>query len=395
MTGSQLSAPARFEASAGTPLYVHLPYCETKCPYCDFFSLEAAGEDHAATVATMLREAERRAAALPSTVFLGGGTPSLLSEELLARLLDGLEGITGFRRSAAEVTAECNPESLTREKAACLLELGVTRLSIGFQSLDDEALRFLGRVHDADQCLRAWEAARAAGARRMSVDLIYGLPGQSAVSWERTLRRVLALGPEHLSAYNLTLEPGTPFGREAAAGRLRNLPDELELELFWLTRRVAAEHGLEAYEISNFARPGAACRHNLNYWENGTYVGIGPSAASKVGHRRSGNPRSLARWTEQVDAAESAPELGWSETLEPLHRLAETWWLGLRTTSGVDPARARRTAGFETAHDPAVALAEALGRERVLELDEGRWRLTDAGLPLADAVGARFLALGT
>ena len=380
MTAPNAAAPP------GTPLYVHLPFCAAKCPYCDFYSIAAEGEDVDGMLDALLREADERAPREPSTVFLGGGTPSLLDETQLARLLDRLDSATGFRSSAVEVTAECNPESLDGPKAAALLSLGVRRLSIGFQSLSPTTLELFGRVHSVDQSFRAFEAARAAGCDDLNVDLIYAAPGQTPEDWERELTTVLALGPDHLSAYNLTYEEGTLFRRWLEEGRLAPTPEEAELAMLRTTRGLAAAAGLEAYEVSNHARPGRECRHNLNYWRNGPYVGIGPSAVSKVGHTRRGNPRSLAAWRNRPGEAD------WEETLEPVARLGETWWLGLRTREGVLPERARASAGH-VGPDPAELLAAALAEEGLLELAGGAWRLTAAGLPLADGVGRRFLDL--
>ncbi|MEM7307132.1 MAG: radical SAM family heme chaperone HemW [Planctomycetota bacterium] len=379
----------------GTPLYVHLPFCAAKCPYCDFYSVPGEDQDTAGVIETVLREAELRGPSRPRTVFVGGGTPSYHSIAELRRLFDGLDRITGFRDSAEEVTVECNPESLDRDKAAALRDLGVDRASIGFQSLDPETLALFGRVHSADQSLRAFEAARDAGLPRVSVDLIYASPGHGVERWEAELTRVLDLRPDHLSAYNLTFEEGTPFRRWLEEGRLERLPEERELALFWSTRRIAAERGYGAYEISNFALEGEVCRHNLNYWHNGPYVGLGPSAASKEGHVRRSRTRSIRAWTRAIhEAANESGEAGgwlWEEELEPSKRLGETWWLGLRLTEGVEPERARAAAGFDAEDDPCVAVARALCGEGLLVETGDRFRLTEAGLPLADHVAARFL----
>jgi oxygen-independent coproporphyrinogen-3 oxidase len=385
--------PEDLEPEPGTPLYVHLPFCAAKCPYCDFYSLPGEGEDTGGAIETLLHEAAQRAPRGPRTVFFGGGTPSYHSIAELERLLDGLDRITGFRSSAEEVTLECNPESLFPDKAAALRSLGATRLSIGFQSLDPATLALFGRVHTRDQSLRAYAAARGAGFRRVNIDLIFGAPGEAGESWERTLNEVLALGPEHISAYGLTFEEGTPFHAWRAEGRVRESPEEDQLALFRTTREQLARAGYRAYEISNFALSGEECRHNLNYWRNGPYVGIGPSAASKVGHRRFARPRSIARWRRAV-WEDPGGELAWTsdEELAPAARLGETWWLGLRLAHGVDPAEARRTAGFRGAADPAASLARELVRMGELEEIEGRFRLAPPSLVLADAIAARFLA---
>lgn len=391
------------ECAEGTPLYVHLPFCAAKCGYCDFFSVPAEGQNIEGMVAAILDEARERAPRKPRTVFLGGGTPSLLSAELMTSLLDELHRMTSFRDSALEVTAECNPESLDQDKARCLLDGGVKRLSIGLQSLRAETLSLFGRVHSADQGLAAVAAARAAGVDNLNVDMIYAAPDQSAEQWAADLDRVLALKPEHLAAYNLTYEEGTPFARSLSAGELQRRPEEVELRMFHDTRRIAAAHGLEAYEISNFARHGRECAHNLNYWANGDYIGVGPSAVSKVGAARFGNLRGTSAYTRRI--AEGRGATLWLERLEAPARLGETWWLSLRLTRGVVPSRARAMAGFDSSarsesnsapdsaedHDPAVRTARRLRAEGLVEECGGAWRLTARGLPLADAVAAEFL----
>jgi oxygen-independent coproporphyrinogen-3 oxidase len=376
-------------AEAGTALYVHLPFCAAKCHYCDFFSVPAEGQDREGMIAAILREAEVRAPKRPRTVYLGGGTPSLLSAVELRTLLDGLERTCGFRSSATEVTAECNPESLDREKARALLDLGVNRISIGIQSLRDDVLSLFGRVHSAEDALRAFEAARAAGATNVNVDLIYAIPGQAPEAWSEDLARVLDLEPDHLSAYNLTFEEETPFRKWLEEGRLSKSPEEVELELFWSTRESLASRGYEAYEISNFAREGRRCLHNVNYWRNGPYVGIGPSAVSKIGSTRSGNVKGTGSYVRAV--LEKASARAWDETPAPANRLAETWWLGLRLREGLDPIEARTRAGFEATEDPALEVAAELATQGLLESDSEHFRLTQRGLPLADWVAKRFL----
>lgn len=381
-------------AEPGTPLYVHLPFCAAKCHYCDFFSVAAEGQDVDGTLDAILLEIEARAPEHPRTVFLGGGTPSLLDEAQLTRVLGRIEAVTGFRGSAREVTAECNPESLDVAKAARLLELGVQRLSIGFQSLRPETLELFGRVHAVEDSFRAFEAAREAGCEHVNVDLIFASPGQTPEAWLADLERVLALGPDHVSAYNLTFEEETRFRKWLEDGRLQRLDEELELELFLATRETLIRHGYEAYEISNFARNGEPCEHNRNYWRNGPYVGIGPSAASRVGPRRFGNVRALPAYVRHLARGETAE--GWSEELEPLARLGETWWLGLRLAEGLSAAEARDRARFpEATPDPAPAVARRLVEAGLLEVVGERFRLAPAGLPLADAVAREFLSIAT
>jgi oxygen-independent coproporphyrinogen-3 oxidase len=322
-------------------------------------------------------------------VFLGGGTPSYYSTDELARLLDGLERVSRFRSSAVEVSCECNPESLDLDKARALLALGIDRLSLGFQSLDPDVLRLFGRVHDVSASFAAFEAARAAGFENVSIDLIYGIPGQELARWEADLERVLALRPEHLSAYQLTYEEGTPLTARLHTGAFERISEELELAFFESTHTRLRAAGYEGYEISNFCRAGRRCVHNSNYWANGPYVGIGPSAVSKLGATRFGNPRSIVPWRAAV-AAGRFPA-AWEETPSAALRLGETWWLGLRTRAGVEPAAALDSAGF-VGRDPTRSVRGACVAEGLLADEDGRFRLTPRGWPVADAVARRFLA---
>jgi len=376
-------------APEGTPLYVHLPFCITKCRYCDFFSVVADEHDLDGFVDLILREADARPTPSPRTVFLGGGTPSYLRVAQLERLMDGLDERTGFRSSATEVTIECNPESLDEEKARCLVESGATRLSIGIQSLRPETLELFGRAHSAADGIRAFTAARASGADQVSVDLIYAIPGQDLRSWADDLRTVLDLRPDHVSAYNLTFEEGTLFHRWLTEDRIRKTAEDVELAHFAAARELLEGAGYDAYEISNYSlkRP---CLHNLNYWKNGAYQGLGPSAVSKLAFTRFGNPRSLEAWSRAVRAGSDARS--WSEMPAPLLRLAETWWLGLRLKEGVHPSEARSIAGLpRTETDPCVERAAWLEEQGLLEQEGGRWRLTRTGIPLADGVASDLL----
>jgi oxygen-independent coproporphyrinogen-3 oxidase len=386
--GSSPLTAARLAPPTGTPLYVHLPFCAAKCTYCDFYSLAGEGQDLGGTLELLLEEARRRAPWKPRTVYLGGGTPSFYEVGELERLLDGLDEVTGFRSSAVEVTCECNPESLDEPKARALRSLGVDRLSIGIQSLDARILEFFGRVHDVRAGFEAMEAARCAGFERWSVDLIYGVPGQELARWEGDLERIAQERPEHISAYQLTFEEGTPLEAQLASGAFSRLDEASELAYFESTHGLLSSAGYEGYEISNFCLRGRLCIHNINYWENGEYVGLGPSAVSKIGHTRFGNPRSLLPWRAAV--AEGRFPAAWEETPTPAIRLGETWWLGLRTRTGVSPEQALRVAGVE-GEDPTERSRGVLLDRGLLECGDGRVRLSRRGWPVADAVARKLL----
>jgi len=312
-----------------------------------------------------------------ATVFLGGGTPSLLEPEALAAILDDLRARWRLADSA-EVTVECNPESVTRERLARYRAAGVTRVSLGVQALDDTVLKTLGRLHDARGARAAFDAAREAGYDDVSVDVMYGLPGLAVDAWASDVERVLAWDPDHVSAYALTLDGGSPWG----AGGVENLPAEDDVVAqYWALTRAAAARGFEHYEISNYARPGHRARHNLGYWRAGEYLAAGPGACGFVGDVRYGNIKPLTRWRAAVDAGTLPVET--SERLTPRQRLAERLILGLRTSDGVPAAwLAERTAS-----EPALARRiDEWERAGHLVADGARVRLTESGFILSDAL---------
>jgi oxygen-independent coproporphyrinogen-3 oxidase len=379
------------QASIGTPLYVHLPFCAAKCHYCDFYSVPAEGHDRRSMVRAILAEAKLRAPRAPSTVFFGGGTPSLLEPGELALLFDGLDDLCGWRSSSSETTVECNPESLDGAKAETLLALGATRLSIGFQSLDAGTLQLFGRVHGVEDSFRAYAAAREAGALNVNVDLIYATPDQPLEQWLEHLGRVLELEPDHVSAYNLTFEEDTVFRRWLEQGRLRRQDEEQELRFFEDTRARLAQSGRPAYEISNFARVGRECAHNLHYWRNGDYIGLGPSAVTKQGSTRSGNMKAIGAYARE--ALDGRRPQAWDETPTEKQRLAETWWLGLRTREGLSREQAQTRAACGSDDEFLMREVRALAEHGVLACVDEHWQLTPRGLPLADWVAKRLLAL--
>jgi oxygen-independent coproporphyrinogen-3 oxidase len=321
------------------------------------------------------------AGAVPAdSLFFGGGTPSLLPPEGLAALVTAARAGLGLRPEA-EVTLEANPEGLTTERLAAFRAAGVTRLSLGVQALDDPLLRALGREHSAATARQAFHAARTAGFTNVSVDLLYGCPGQGLDTWDRTLDEVLDWGPEHLSAYALTLEPGTPFGRRPPPG----LPDEsVQLAQFdgLLERATAA--GLARYEISNFARPGFESRHNLLYWRRGEYVGLGPGAHGALGPVRLANVRAHTRYRAAVAAGEWPIE-GW-ERLTPAQVRGERIVLGLRLAEGVP--RIWLDEHFAEAPGRLAWLLERYEAAGVVAVGAGRVALTERGILLSDALFA-------
>jgi len=326
-------------------IYVHVPFCLTRCGYCDFNAY--AGLEHLRSpyVRALVREAELAAPGWEQeevrSVFLGGGTPTTLPADDLAAVLAALR--ERYRLApGAEVTVEANPDTVDAPKLSALREAGVTRLSMGAQSFDPAVLASLERVHGPDAVRRAMEAAREAGFGNVNLDLIYGAQGETLASWERTLREAIALGAEHVSAYALTVEPGTPLGRQVALG-LRPAPDpDLQAEMFALACELLHGAGYRHYEVSNWARPGFECRHNLGYWRREPYLGLGAGAHSHRGERRWWNVRPPEEYLRRVGAGELP--IGGEERLGPEEAHLEEVFLRLRILEGVPASWAEPSA---------------------------------------------------
>jgi oxygen-independent coproporphyrinogen III oxidase len=379
-------------------LYVHIPFCFHKCHYCDFYSITRQTEERMGQfVARLLAEAALYSARplphagawlRPRTVFFGGGTPSLLPARLMRRLIEGLLQRFDFS-NVKEWTIEANPATLTLEYAHMLRELGVDRLSFGAQSFKPTELATLERHHHPDDVPRSVQLARAAGFERINLDLIYGIPGQDLAAWADSLESAITLGTSHLSCYGLTYEPNTPMAVRKRLGHFQAVEEDVELAMLRHTRRRLAEAGLPAYEISNYARPGEECRHNLLYWTGGSYIGLGPSAASHVEGRRWRNRPHLGEWERAIDSgALPAADV---EHLSPLQRAGELAMLLLRLTNGIEFADFIDRTGY----DARLLYADQLQRFEklgLIEVTHGHARLTDAGLPLADAIASEFLA---
>lgn len=374
-------------------LYVHVPFCFHKCHYCDFYSITRQTDERMENfVSLLLNEArmwaEGRPAIAPRTVFFGGGTPSLLPLAQMRRLLLGLH--ERFDLSGVEEwTIECNPATVTAEYAGMLHEVGIDRLSFGAQSFDRDELKRLERHHDPEDVPRSLELARAAGFERLNLDLIYAVPGQSIASWIASLERAIGLGTSHLSCYGLTYEANTPMAVKKRLGQVTAVEESLELEMLHATRRRLAAEGFAPYEVSNYAKPGQACRHNLVYWNGENYVGLGPSAASHVEGVRWRNRPHLGEWERSVSAGE-LPAIE-AETLTPIRRAGELAYLQLRLARGVafDDFAAR------TGYDARAVYADPLERlstNQLIDVDDVGFRLTEKGLNVADAIAAEFLA---
>jgi len=360
-------------------VYVHIPFCAHRCDYCDF----ATWTDRAYLIDRYVDAciadlgARRRYDRTPpaDTVFFGGGTPSLLPGPQLMRILDAIECVPG-----AEVTVECNPDSVDEPKLAAYRAAGVNRLSIGVQSIAPHVLKALNRTHDPRNVRRAVELARSTGFNRLNVDLIYGTPGESLADWRTSLEGALALGVEHVSAYALTVEPATPLGRRVAAGA-PGPDDDVQADEYMLADDLLCAAGYEWYEVSNWARPGEECRHNLLYWSEGDYLAIGCAAHGHTAGRRWWNVRTPDRYIAAIEAGAS-PEAG-SEVLPPAARAEEAFALALRTRRGVRP---------DSLADVTVA---ELAAEDLLCRSGDSVVLTRRGRLLASDVTARLLLAGS
>ena len=373
-------------------LYVHVPFCFHKCHYCDFYSITRQDPQRMERfVDLVLREAKQWDGAGPTvrprTVFFGGGTPTLLPLEAMRRLVRGLKERFDFG-GLEEWTVEANPATVNEGYAEMLRDEGVDRLSFGAQSFREAELAVLERHHVAGDVERSVEIARRAGFRRLNVDLIYAIPGQDMESWRRSLARALELGTEHVSAYNLTYEPNTPMAVKKRLGAIRPVEEEVELQMLRESRRMMRAAGLEAYEISNYARPRGECRHNLLYWNGGSYVGLGPSAASHVSGWRWKNRGHLGEWEEAIGAGRLPA--GDVEQLSGEQRAAELVMLQLRLARGVEFAEFTARTGTD-AREVYGELIERLRKLGLIWVSERGFGLTEAGVDVADAVAAEFL----
>ncbi|MBE7211053.1 MAG: radical SAM family heme chaperone HemW [Gluconacetobacter diazotrophicus] len=382
-TLGETSATAAAAADAAVRhLYVHIPFCPKVCPYCSFYKETSDRNKTARFLDALLRELDQQAARLPPlrprTIFFGGGTPSALSTPQLELLLSGLRARLDLSE-LVEWTLEMNPATVSLEKAAALRALGVNRISMGVQSWEPSLLAVLGRVHSAEQARRSYDILRAAGFDNVNLDLIFGVPTQTHAQWRRSLAETVALGPEHISAYNLTYEEDTEFFRRFVKGDFTQ-DDDTDAALFELTADTLSAAGYEPYEISNFSRPGRECLHNLAYWQAADYLGLGPSAFSTVGERRWANVRDTAAYNDRVHAGVTAADF--EEAVPPETRRAEAIAFGLRTNRGVAAETLRPW-------DEQVAEFAALGLLRVTDAD--RVLLTRKGRLLADTVAEAFV----
>lgn len=370
-------------------IYIHIPFCVRKCLYCDFYSV-ADISLREPFVSALIREIEscEPFGVPPDTLYIGGGTPSVLDPESVEAIIEAV-GKRFSLPSTTEITLEANPGTITPETLAAYRLSGINRINIGVQSFEDKALTFLGRCHDCREARQALEWARAAGFENVGLDLIYGLPEQNVQRWRETLAEGLSFQPEHFSCYTLTYEPGTPLARMKQAGEIGAVCDDLAADLFGTTLDVLSGAGYEHYEISNFARtPELKSRHNRKYWNHTPYTGFGPAAHSFCGIERRWNISDLSGYIKRIDAGQSP--VGDTETLTRDQLMMETIYLGLRTRDGIDLNRFEARFGVSFPKKFS-SLIRSLSEENLLILTDTRCALTERGMRFHDHITARFV----
>ena len=367
-------------------IYIHIPFCIRKCDYCDFLSGPSGPEEQADYVQALLREiqaVEEGEGRSVSSIFIGGGTPSVLDERLLGDILREIRNRFKMEEDA-EITIEVNPGTANIGKLQAYREMGINRLSIGLQSPEDRELKILGRIHNYGQFLETYQEARTVGFDNINIDLMSAIPDQTYEGWVKNLRTVAELEPEHISAYSLIVEEGTPF-----AARKLNLPDEdTEYNMYEATAQILKEYGFEQYEISNYARKGRECRHNVGYWTRQDYLGFGLGASSLYGKERFANTADMKKYLENSKNPEKIREKEPSLTRED--EMAEFMFLGLRMTKGISKADFQRCFGctIESVYGEVLEKYESM--DLLVEKD-GRIFLSREGIHVSNSIMAEFL----
>ncbi len=376
-------------------IYIHIPFCVKKCAYCDFLSAPATESSMERYVTALVKELhthhEAMKACVVKTIFVGGGTPSILSESQLERIFKAIcENFT--LDESAEITIEANPGTVTREKLLCYRQVGINRISFGLQSANNEELKTLGRIHSYEAFLESFHMARECGFENINVDLISAVPNQTIQSWEETLRKIVQLNPEHISAYSLIVEEGTPFANLYGEGgpNEAELPSEdEERRMYQRTKELLEEFGYHQYEISNYAKEGRECRHNLGYWERKEYLGVGLGSASLIGNQRYKNTDSFEKYLKHSDEFSIIQEE--CQTLSVQEQKEEFIFLGLRKTKGVLEEEFQDMFGqsIETCYGTQI---ERFERQGLLQRKEGRLSLTKEGIHVSNYIFSEFLA---
>lgn len=376
-------------------LYVHIPFCVRKCPYCDFNTFDVEKRAIQSFLSSLKNELRLIASELTppavDTVFIGGGTPTVLSGGQLSDVMHWIHKYIGIAPQA-EVTVEANPGSVTVNGLKAMVRAGVNRVSLGVQSFSDDTLQRIGRNHTVHDVYTSYEQIRAAGIENVNFDLMFALPQQTVSDWEQTLDKALQLQPEHLSCYSLIIEEGTPFASLHARGKLSLPIEDDEALMYEKTIEACLIAGYEHYEISNFAKPGFQCRHNVLYWENKQWLAAGPGAHAYWQHRRYWNEKSLTGYDRLISQGE-LPVAGY-EDRDLTERMDETVMLGLRLLDGVDVEAFRRSFDKSLVDEYGETI-DRLSEWGLLEIDDRHMRLTPRGLMLGNQVAGEFLRTST
>ncbi|MBO54131.1 MAG: coproporphyrinogen III oxidase [Dehalococcoidia bacterium] len=404
-----LGTPTQIVPSSGMSLYIHVPFCNTKCPYCDFNTYQGIERLFTPYVKALTTEIALWGKVLDSpsinTIFFGGGTPSYLPQGSIGEIIESVRSNFSINHEA-EITIEANPGDITLDSCTRLLKEGVNRLSIGVQSLDNDLLTMLGRRHDSAQAIESCKAASTAGFKNISLDLMYGLPNQNIEHWKRTLENLVALDPKHISLYSLTLEEGTPLHTWVEQGKLPTPDPDVAADMYHYAEESLEYHGYAHYEISNWSKPDHASRHNMAYWLNHPYVGVGPGAHSRLGSYRfwtvdsprtyiegaatwsKSNPSCFEKFADQE--IDSIPTIAGYEHISPDMRASESMFLGLRLLDGINIAEMSHTIGtdLEVLYKTEIAESLSLG---LLEEHNGLLRLTKDTYLIANQVFTKFI----
>ena len=368
-------------------MYIHIPYCEQKCPYCAFYSVPIESARPQRLVDAILAELELyNIPETVETIYVGGGSPTCLPKDALARLVSTLHKKFG---SVSEFTIECNPAQANEAALKQLLTLGVNRLSIGAQSFDAKELKRLGRIHSPRQVVEAVRVARKSGFENIGLDLMFGIPGSSLKTWRQSLKVAATLKVEHISAYSLSIEKSTPFDRAVSQGKLVMIDETTERQMCKAARVFLRKAGFDQYEISNFAKPGFECKHNIRYWKNLPVLGVGPAAASWYQGKRATNVADVKEYIRKINSGRLAQSEVYIPSPEQI--ASESAVLGLRMTEGIDARQYQKQTGFNLVR----LFGDAIEKHRSTDLLEcsidGRCRLTEKGLSYADTVAADFV----
>ncbi|UCC79776.1 MAG: radical SAM family heme chaperone HemW [Candidatus Zixiibacteriota bacterium] len=371
---------------------MHFPFCESKCPYCDFYSMPIEDKEPTEYIDAVISEAGRAAdtvygSFIYDTIYVGGGTPSLLNADEVKRILENLHADFNIEKDA-EITIECNPSSLTEEKIHEYLKIGINRISLGVQSFCEAHLKTLGRLHTPEKAIETYHIMRDCGFKNVSLDLIYGIPYQTNAEWRFDLKTIIDLAPEHISAYNLVIESGTEFGRLYNQNRLSLPSDDEQLRMYDSLNEHLKNAGYRRYEISNFSKPGFECRHNLKYWTGKPYLGLGPSAVSYNGKTRRKNSADIEAYLRRAREGTEFPFE--TEIIDRETALRESIMSGLRLTKGVSLANLKDRFGYDLREDKRDTINSLLS-ERMITIEDEFLKLTDKSLFISDSIMVKLI----